>query len=968
MREILLLIPYFIWTLRPNSVFLEHILLKMKIDIRHSLKILIITLIYFTLGLFVLHPARADGYPHYDIQARLDIEKHSISAHEVVTFTNNYEKGITELYFHIYPNKKFNKKEKEFIYQFAGYFKANLFPDGFQESVLNIHNIVLNQRRLDFSIEDPDATILRVKLPFSLKKGESVKLEIDFDVTIPHAYGRFGWHKDIISLHRWYPLLSVLDDEGWHNYPFYLFHQPYFSDASTYKIDLTLPQDLVIVHSGVLTSRKTLDGGLKEISLETQRPTRDFSLALSPSYKVITKRCGNILVKSFYLQGDEFYAEQAANFACDSINYYSKHYGEYPYSEFSIAPVYLACGGHETSNMIFIDTRVYRLPKFLIRYFDFLISHETGHQWWFNVVGSDEYRQTWLDEGLNSYCLLSYLESKYGDKAEVLELPRFLDWLIPNFTFRDSSIFRYIYMAKNGIARPILGTLSSFKEPSSIFALAYGKGAQVFSMLRYLLGDEAFSRVLSRYYSEFKFKNASVEDFKKIAQDFTDKDLDVFFKQWLETDNVCDYAIAKVEGNRLIIEDKGAISMPLEVKVGLENNRIIRRKLEFKDKREEIIFDADIKSVQLDPENRILEIDKTNNSYPTKVKAKFVPLYFFAYEIPLFLDRGALNIITGPSLASNGLGLKSSLQKPDDLVFSVSGNFNFDDESLNTGVDIIKEHIAGRQRSLGFSFFNEDYHDDDVEDLRGGKIFLRQQLWPAAYGMIDNNDHLTLYLLRNQQWKGSPGSAERIDNLYYRKYEEAIFGSTIHIARRGPYPDFSRGFSFDSTVESAGHFLGGEESFWRLLQEFAVYKPINKKDVIAARIKFGWGGSADKRLFQLGGFDGLRGYQNKSIEGSRCLLLSLEYRLFIIEDLGIALFDNIINIDDIQLVSFFDVGKAWSGNYRSKDFKKDAGLGLRFHVDIASLFERLILRLDVAEAINDPDQDRRVWLGISHTF
>jgi aminopeptidase N len=55
-----------------------------------------------------------------------------------------------------------------------------------------------------------------------------------------------------------------------------------------------------------------------------------------------------------------------------------------------------------------------------------VVVHEVGHQWFYNIVGSDEYREMFVDEGMNSYWLLRYMESVYGENAAVLELPAFL--------------------------------------------------------------------------------------------------------------------------------------------------------------------------------------------------------------------------------------------------------------------------------------------------------------------------------------------------------------------------------------------------------------------------------------------------------------------------------------------------------------------------------------------------------------
>ena len=147
------------------------------------------------------------------------------------------------------------------------------------------------------------------------------------------------------------------------------------------------------------------------------------------------------------------------------------------------------------------------------------------------------------------------------------------------------------------------------------------------------------------------------------------------------------------------------------------------------------------------------------------------------------------------------------------------------------------------------------------------------------------------------------------------------------------------------------------------------YKSIFKENKLALRLKYGWGWSADKDLFQLGGSQGLRGYDLKTIQGSHAMMANLEYRFLLIKKLDQRFLDNIFTLDKLDAVVFSDIGKSWFRDFAGANFKKDAGLGLRLHIDIGSFLESVIVRLDIAQAIDDSSEDEpRVWLGISHAF
>jgi hypothetical protein len=924
--------------------------------------------VFFTQCLF------ASELPRYDIAASLDTQKHSLKAKEKVVFTNNSAEPVNAIFFHIYPHRKYTLKEKKFMYQYSGYFKVNLFPEGFQNGDLRINSAQSGGKPLTYMIEGDDQTILKVELDSGLNPGESQEIEIDFTLDIPHCWNRLGYHRDIITLTRWYPILSVLDKSGWHNYPFYIYHQPFFSDAAYYKLELTLPKEQKLACGASLKTEILNSDSTRTLVLENEAPMRDLGLAVSSNFQVFSVNQDNFRINVFYPQGELKFAQDAAGYAAAAMKFYAERFGAYPYKEFTVAPSYLGFGGDQSSGMIFIDIRMFRLPGFLYRYSDFLISHETGHQWFYNMVGSDEYKEMFLDEGVNSYWLLRFLEGKYGYNAMVMDLPKSLAWLVPNFSFRDSTANRYIYLAKNGYDRPVIGELSSFKEPSSIFALAYGKGSAVLSMLEAQVGKDVFDRIMARYAKEFRFKNASLDDFIRICQEESRQKLDEFFRQWLKTDLRCDFAVKSVQPGKVILENHGGLRMPVKTKVVLNDGTEIIDRWAGEDKFREIAVPKDktTKEVNIDPDKVIdLDLDRTNNHWPRNFKFKPVPIYFFPWELSIFQDRDAYNAVAGPTFGGSSLGAAASAQKPYDQVIRASSDYDFSGKAVDSKLGYQLDHICGRHNSLGFEIFDYDSRKQG-NDLAGGKLYWRRELWPAAYGIFDVNDHVTFYLVKDRKLDSTAtlNGQESITNLKYTGKDESIAGITGSMSRCGPSFDPDYGWKFLPTQEFAGHFLGGDQSFWRSSAELENYYLIfpRYQQKLASRIKAGTGGKSDKNLFQIGGWEGLRGYDYKSIDGSRMILLGLEYRFPVLDDLKIYFLDNIFCLNKIQGVAFFDVGKAWYSDSSDRAFKKDIGLGLRIHLGTIGILEKAVLRLDFARAMNEPKEDTHVWAGINQSF
>lgn len=930
-------------------------------------------LLFFLVVFLGLAPAGVEAYqnPRYEIEARVDTSGHIIRAKQKVTLVNNSERSVKEAYFHIYPNRNYTEKEKRFISRYAAYFKVNLFPEGFQSGSLKINSASSSGQSLKYHIEGEDQTILKVELEKEVAAGSSAVLELEYQVEIPHGYGRFGWHKNITSLLRWYPMLSVLDNQGWHNYPFYPYHQPYFSEAAIYSVKLTVAKEQTVIYSGVLKEEKQNPDGSKTLSIESELPLRDFGLALSPDYKVQSLEAGGIKINSYYLEGDDFYAQKALESAAGLIKFYAQKFIPYPYKEFNIAPSFLAYGGTQSSNLILVDTRVYRLPKFLLRYFDFLIAHETGHQWFYNIVGSDEYKEMVIDEGMNSYFVLQYLAKKYGQEAEVMVLPKVLSWLIPNFSFQRAQTDRYSFTAENGLDSPALNKLSSFQEPSSIFSITYGKGSKIWDMLDYVAGDEIFNKIMLRIFEEYKFRNISIREIQALAKEESGQDLDWFFQQWFKTSKKCDYAVKEVRENKVILENRGEIRMPVELKIEFADGTTQKLSWDGLGKEKEFLLEypQKIKSVQLDPEKRLLDLDRVNNNWKRKIDLKPVPLYYPIYEIPVFLKDDSYSLVFGPQIGGSELGIKLSLQKPQDNILYFSNLFNFNEERVKNTLGFEHKHLGGGLLRWGIEAF--DYNDLNANnDQDGFKLYLRKELWPVSYGLLDDNDHVTFYLLRDRDSKSAlaAGGLEDIRNLHYRQQDEAIVGLNLKLGRYGPYPDLADGWKFISTLENAGHFLGGDTFFWRWANELSRYGSLHPKQTIAARFKLGLGYPSGKGLFQLGGENGLRGFGYKTINGSQAVMFNIEYRQDLIDNLNVRFLDNILSLEKIQGVGFFDIGKSWFASFDERSFKKDAGLGLRLHFTLGSFLEKFILRLDAALAINQPKNRRHYWLGLGHMF
>lgn len=940
-------------------------------NVQSAMNIKIIIFVIFLVSFIFIGDLIAFEDIHYKIFCDFDPQAKTINANEQVSFKNNTGQELKEIYFRIYPNHKFSKKEINSIYKFTSSLKIDPFPEGFDAGVFEIRQITQDLRVLQYYIDGKDQTVLKIILKEPLKINASVELNLDFYLKIPHRYGRFGWHNNIFVLHRWYPILSVFDEEGWHNEPDYVFQLPYFSEAANYAVELTLPKEYIAIFGGNII-REEEHNDSKKLIIESGLPLREFTLAISKDYKKFQDSWKGITINSFYLEGDQVDAKKAAEFSKSAIEYYSNQFGQYPYKQFSIAPVYLGYGGSQCSGMILIDTRLYDLPKFLIRYFEYIIAHETGHQWWYNIVGNNKYKEIWLDEGINVYCVLRYLEEKYDQDAKLLELPRWLELFIPNLYLERIRFSRYYSMTKRSSDSTVVKELPDFYAPGDIFAITYGKGAGIMHMLASYLGDKNTTKILQDLFNKFYFKNAKIKDFIKISNDVSGKDLSWFFNQWLYSSESCDYAIKKVDRKKIIIQRNENISMPVKTKLKFKDGKEIIDYWDGKEKIKtiDISKEAKLKSAYIDFENEILDFDKINNRFPRRVDIKIVPLYYEIYEAPEFLKEDSYSWITGPAFSKYGFGLKSSFQRPDDYIIYAASFYDSNAQNLNSVAGFELKHLFRRKLNLGFEFLNRDSNSENEDDLKSYKIYLWKELLFQDKSFFGTRNNISLYLFHNQ-WFGTSRflrSKDEANNFRYRQTQESIVGWSYYLSNAGPLPDPKIGYLIDFNQEFAGHFLGGKEYFIRTSLELDKYFEFFPQNKIALRLKSGAGYPDDKYLFYLGSDRELRGYKYKDIQGSSILLGSLEYRFPLINNINWPIFGNIFNLNRIQGVSFFDIGKAWYNHFSESDFNRDVGMGLRFYFNVLVPIEQLALRIDLARPLDGQDKNWRIWFGINHSF
>ncbi|QSZ27093.1 M1 family metallopeptidase [Aceticella autotrophica] len=473
--------------------------------------ILIATAVIITALAVYFAPFGKTNLTTYIMDVKYDDTNKVISGLETVDFINTDDTVLNQLYLHLYPNAfkekdkiPFTKEEVELAY-----------PYGFKPGYIDIKNITFEGKKMaSYKIEGESQQILRIQLPEKLSKGNRIKFTIDFKVQLPPATGRFGYGEKTVQVANWYPILSVYDKKGWNNDPYYALGDPFYSDVSNYNVKLTVPRNMVVASTGMVKDEKIYNNQ-KTIMINAEN-VRDFAMVMSPDFKVAETDIDGIKVKSYYFNDE--YGTKALKFAKDAVKFYNEFIGKYPYKQYSVVQSDFYLGGMEYPNLVMISKSLY--TKNNIFNLEYVIAHETAHQWWYGIVGNNEVKEAWLDEGLTEYTTIMYIERYYG-KAAAESLYNYII---------SGEFNKYIKVNKD---ESMIKTLGQFKGWNEYTNIVYNKGAMVFHQLRGLIGEKKFKEVMNKYYDEYKYKNATTEDFIDVVDSVTGKDTGGFFQEWL---------------------------------------------------------------------------------------------------------------------------------------------------------------------------------------------------------------------------------------------------------------------------------------------------------------------------------------------------------------------------------------------------------------------------------------------------
>ena len=582
----------------------------------------------------------------YDLKATLDTAAKSVSGEMVFRYTNNSPDTLTYIWMQLEQNAFRKNSLSSQLYSQGSRWNPGQFEGG--DKLTRVEQVLAGgggtKKRVPITIREGE-TMMKVPLAEPLAPGRTATLEMAWNFLVPeHGADRMGRDKSLYEIAQWYPRAAVYDDlRGWNNDP-YIGQGEFYLDYGDYTVAVTVPVGYIVAGTGLLENPKDvltptqvsrLDEALKsdkvvrvitadELKSGAARPAksgmltwkfraknvRDAVWAASPEYQWDATSYKGAYAFGYYRPSAADLWTESADMAKMSIQEYSERWFQYPWPQISVVegPV----SGMEYPMLAMEDHSQSKQGLYNV------ITHEVGHNWFPMIVGSNERVYMWQDEGFNTF-VNTFSESrrfpKDGDQMERAASERGQVELVMKAD-QDGPVMT----PPDRIAERLLG-IAAYVKPSV--------GLQL--LRQEILGPDAFDDAFRTYVARWAFKHPTPADFFRTMEDASGHRLDWFWREWFVENEHFDQAIDGVRtfssgdtnqvavayGNRargvlpirarFTMSDGSTEDFNYPAEVWSTNTIRYIRRYSFVGKK--------VVKIELDPDHRLVDIDRSNNSW-----------------------------------------------------------------------------------------------------------------------------------------------------------------------------------------------------------------------------------------------------------------------------------------------------------------------------------------------------------------
>ncbi len=536
-------------------------------------------ILFFTCFLSTVSLFAQDQYfqqeVNYKIKVSLNDVKHELSAFEEINYINNSSSEITFIWFHIWPNAYKNHKTalaKQILESGdTKFYFSKESERGFMDSL----DFKVNGSSVKVEYDEDNIDICKLILNEPLKAGANLTITTPFHVKIPDAkFSRLGHDQQAYYISQWYPKPAVFDNAGWHPMP-YLNQGEFYSEYGSFDVSITLPKNYLLAATGDRIDAKEEEQWLETKIEETENLIKQNKLksgkspfpASASEYKTIRFKQTRVhdfawfadkrfhvlkdnitLINSdkkvdtwvFFTNNEAELWKDALEYVNDATLFYSYSSGNYPYNHVTaIDGTIAAGGGMEYPNITVIGQSG---NKFTL---ETTIAHEVGHNWFYGILGSNERDYPGMDEGMNSFYEMRYVQQKYPEKTLADFMGKdstFNTFGLNKFKHKAYYQFAYLLAARKNTDQAI-NTKAPLFTDYNYGAIVYAKTAIVFDYFMNSIGEEKMDEAMHFYFDNWKFKHPSPKNLQNTMEYYGSKDINWFVDDMIGSTKKLDYKI-----------------------------------------------------------------------------------------------------------------------------------------------------------------------------------------------------------------------------------------------------------------------------------------------------------------------------------------------------------------------------------------------------------------------------------------
>ena len=690
------------------------------------------------LGCFLCFVATAAGQTYkshidhpivrYKMSARLDPATKKVTGRYTLTWWNHTEDSIPDLYFHLYLNA-FKNVDSTFMRERAISRRRELLRNwtaepeeqkwGWAEvdKIAIVNGADLTPVKSFVHPDDDNAsdeTVMRVALPQPIPPHHPIELAVEFTSKLPRALARTGYHDHYFLVAQWFPKIGVYEGPGdrgrkqggWNCHQFHA-NTEFYADYGIYDVDLTVPSNYVVGATGYRRSEQRNSDGTTTYNYY-QEDVHDFAWTASPRFLKITRtfawreqvspdevstwsRILNLPASDIALRDVEVILLLQPNHRSvedryfravfNGLKYFGLWYGRYPYDTLTVVDPQRNSNTGGMEYPTFITAGAYFWPGERMFSPEGVTVHEFGHQFWYGLVGNNEFEEAWLDEGFNTYSTGKVLETAYGASCgyqrffgmPILGSP-WVSVKVPPFPFAGvESIPMGPYFScvplpeRTGGRRfylehdkddDLVRNGWEYIDGASYGVNSYTRTGLTLRTLESYLGAETMARIMRTYQQRWRYRHPTTQDFVAVVNEVSAQKMDWFFQQFFYNSDVVDYAVTDIttapledkvgtydEANQKVFHSEesaeaalkksknkryrsivlvrrlGEAIAPVDVVINFEDGETIHEPWDGKYRWIKYVYakSSRVKSAEVDPERKLaLDADFTNNSYTVK--------------------------------------------------------------------------------------------------------------------------------------------------------------------------------------------------------------------------------------------------------------------------------------------------------------------------------------------------------------